>query len=127
MQTILKTLAKVIVGYDVILYHWLPDCLDVLKISGKRCIEFVHRTDTADSDKTVPTALVTHSAFLARYIHEATGHSCRVVDHPIAIDWFKPQPQKGQFVGAITSYYDTKGIDIFQAWALMKNRFKPPK
>jgi len=72
----------------------------------------------------VPTALVTHSAFLARYIHEATGRSCRVVDHPIAIDRFKPQPRKGQFVGAITSYYDTKGIDIFlQAWALMKNRF----
>ncbi|HNO75682.1 MAG TPA: glycosyltransferase family 4 protein [Nitrosomonas mobilis] len=120
-----KTLERVITEYNIILYHWLPDwCLDVLRRSGKRCIEFVHRTDTADSDKTVPTALVTHSAFLARYIHEASGRSCRVVDHPIAIDRFKPHRLKGQFVGAITSYYDTKGIDIFlQAWAEIKNRF----
>ena len=72
----------------------------------------------------MPTALVTHSAFLARYIHETSGRSCRVIDHPIAIDRFKPQPLKGRFVGAITSYYDTKGIDILlQAWALIKNRF----
>lgn len=120
-----KALERIIAAYDIILYHWLPDwCLDVLRSSGKRCIEFVHRTDTAESDKTVPTALVTHSAFLARYIHETTGRSCRVVDHPIAIDRFKPQPQKGKFVGAITSYYDTKGIDIFlQAWAEIKNQF----
>jgi len=120
-----KALARVIAEYDIVLYHWLPDwCLDVLRRSGKRCIEFVHRKDTAESDKTVPTALMTHSAFLASYIHEATGRFCRVVDHPIAIDRFKPQPQKGQFIGAITSYYDIKGIDVFlQAWAEIKNRF----
>lgn len=120
-----RVLASVIAEYDIILYHWLPEwCLDVLRSSGKRCIEFVHRTDTAESDKTVPTALVTHSAFLARYIYETTGRSCRVVDHPIAIDRFKPQLQKGKFVGAITSYYDTKGIDIFlKAWATLKNQF----
>lgn len=120
-----KALARIVANHDVILYHWLPDwCLDVLKRSGKRCIEFVHRTDTADSDKTVPTALVTHSAFLARFIHETSGRPCRVVDHPIAIDRFTPQTRKGRFVGAITSYYDTKGIDIFlQAWAQIKTRF----
>ncbi|WP_423454531.1 glycosyltransferase [Ottowia sp. VDI28] len=120
-----KALRRVVAEYDVILYHWLPDwCLDVLRDSGKRCIEFVHRTDTAESDKTVPTALVTHSAFLARYVHEACNRSCRVVDHPIAIDRFKPQPRQGRFVGAITSYYDTKGIDIFlNAWAQLKSRF----
>ncbi len=120
-----KTLGKVIASYDVILYHWLPDwCLDVLKASGKRCIEFVHRTDTAASDKSIPAALVTHSAFLARHLNEATGRSCRVVDHPIAIDKFKPHVQKGKYVGAITSYYDTKGIDIFlEAWAVLKERF----
>jgi glycosyltransferase involved in cell wall biosynthesis len=120
-----KKLERVIAEYDIILYHWLPDwCLDVLRRSGKPCIEFVHRTDTAESDKVVPTALVTHSAFLARYVCETFGRSCRVVDHPIAIDRFKPQPVKGKFVGAITSYYHTKGIDIFlQAWAYIKNRF----
>jgi glycosyltransferase involved in cell wall biosynthesis len=120
-----RELASVISEYDIILYHWLPEwCLDVLRSSGKRCIEFVHRTDTAESDKTVPTALVTHSAFLARYIYENTGRFCRVVDHPIAIDRFKPQSQKGKFVGAITSYYETKGIDIFlEAWAEIKSQF----
>ncbi|WP_292979563.1 glycosyltransferase family 4 protein [Nitrosomonas sp.] len=120
-----KALEAVVAEHDVILYHWLPEwCLDVLRRSGKRCIEFVHRTDTAESDKTVPVALVTHSAFLARYIYESTGRSCRVVDHPIAIDRFKPKPQKGRFVGAVTSYYDTKGIDVFlRAWAQIKSRF----
>ncbi len=120
-----KALERAISGYDVILYHWLPDwCLDVLRYSGKRCIEFVHRTDTAESDKTVPTTLVTHSAFLARYIYDVSGRSCRVVDHPIAVDRFKPQTQKRKFVGAITSYYDTKGIDVFlQAWAQIESRF----
>src|SRR3546814_8056906 len=37
---------------------------------------------------------------------------------------FKPLSQKGKFVGAITSYYDTKGIDIFlEAWAEIKSQF----
>ncbi len=120
-----KTLSTAIAQYDVILYHWLPDwCLDVLRRSGKNCIEFVHRTDTAESDKTVPMAVVTHSAFLARHLYETSGLPCRVVDHPIAIERFQPQPQSGKFVGAITSYYDTKGIDIFlRAWVLIESQF----
>jgi glycosyltransferase involved in cell wall biosynthesis len=120
-----KALERAIAGYDVILYHWLPDwCLDVLRRSGKRCIEFVHRTDTASSDKTVPAALITHSSYLARYLHETSGRPSRVVEHPIAVDRFRPLSTRGVHVGAITSYYDTKGIDVFlRAWALINDRF----
>lgn len=119
------TLERIIQKFDIILYHWLPDwCLEVLRKSGKRCIEFVHRTDTSESDKSLPMALVTHSAYLARYIFEASNRSCRVIDHAIAIDRFKPTTKKGKFVGAITSYYDTKGIDVLlKAWAQIKDSF----
>jgi glycosyltransferase involved in cell wall biosynthesis len=120
-----RTLEKAIAPFDVVLYHWLPDwALEVIRRSGKSAIEFVHRTDTSDSDKRVPTALVTHSAFLARFIHDTYGKPCRVVDHPIALDHFKPQPNLGPCIGAITSYYDTKGLDLFlRAWALLKHEF----
>lgn len=118
-------LERAIADYDVILYHWLPDwALKVIRKSNKSSIEFVHRTDTSESDKTVPTALVTHSAFLAKFVHEVYGKSCRVVDHPIALDRFVPQSTVGTCIGAITSYYGTKGIDIFlRAWALLKHEF----
>jgi glycosyltransferase involved in cell wall biosynthesis/peptidoglycan hydrolase CwlO-like protein len=120
-----RALVKAIADYDVILYHWLPDwALQVIRKSHKSSIEFVHRTDTSESDKTVPTALVTHSAFLAKFIHETYGKLCRVVDHPIALDQFVPQPELGPCVGAITSYYETKGIDtLLRAWALLKDEF----
>ncbi|SPK71353.1 protein of unknown function [Cupriavidus taiwanensis] len=120
-----QTLESSIAGYDVILYHWIPEwALDVVRRSNKKSIEFVHRTDTSDGDKTVPTALVTHSAFLARYVFETYGRFCRVVDHPIAVQRFVPQERLGSCVGAITSYYETKGIDIFlRAWALLKSEF----
>lgn len=120
-----RALEKAIAPFDVVLYHWLPDwALEVIRRSGKSAIEFVHRTDTSDSDKRVPTALVTHSAFLARFIHDTYGKPCRVVDHPIALDHFQPQPELGPCIGAITSYYDTKGLDLFlRAWALLKHEF----
>lgn len=120
-----RALEKAIAPFDVVLYHWLPDwALHVIRHAGKSAIEFVHRTDTSESDKSVPTALVTHSAFLARFVHDTYGKRCRVVDHPIALDRFQPQPKLGTCVGAITSYYDTKGIDVFlRAWALLKDEF----
>jgi len=118
-------LKKAIADYDVILYHWLPDwALEVIRKSHKRAIEFVHRTDTSESDKTVPVALVTHSTFLAKFIYETYARPCRVVDHPVALDQFVPQSELGPCIGAITSYYETKGIDIFlRAWALLMHEF----
>lgn len=120
-----RALEKAIAPFDVVLYHWLPDwALEVIHRSKKSAIEFVHRTDTSDSDKRVPTALVTHSAFLARFIHKTYDRRCRVVDHPIALDHFQPRPELGPCIGAITSYYDTKGLDLFlRAWALLKHEF----
>jgi glycosyltransferase involved in cell wall biosynthesis len=118
-------LEKAIRDFNVILYHWLPDwALEVIKRSKKISIEFVHRTDTSSSDKTIPTALVTHSTFLAKYIYDRYGRPCRVFDHPIPLDRFVPDENLGNCIGAITSYYEIKGIDIFlRACALLKEEF----
>lgn len=120
-----RALEKAIVGFDVILYHWLPEwALDVIKRSKKISIEFIHRVDTSNSDKTVPTILVTHSTFLANYIYDSYGRPCRVLDHPIPLDRFVPAEDLGNCIGAITSYYEIKGIDIFlRAWAILKEEF----
>lgn len=111
--------------FDVVLYHWLPEwAVGVLAKSNKPSIEFVHRTDTSDGDKSVPAAIVTHSAFLARHVREKYGRPCRVVEHPIALDRFSPRAKLGACIGAVTSYYETKGIDLFlRAWALLKDDF----
>jgi glycosyltransferase involved in cell wall biosynthesis len=120
-----RSLEKLLKNHDVILYHWLPDwAIQVIKKSNKKSIEFVHRTDTSESDKTAPNALVTHSSFLANFVHETYGRSCRVVDHAIALDRFVPTRELGICIGAISSYYETKGIDIFlKSWALLKDEF----
>ncbi|MDR5826165.1 glycosyltransferase [Caballeronia sp. LZ043] len=120
-----ETLSRALNGFDVVLYHWIPEwAVEVVKESNCTSIEFIHRIDTSECDKTVPTSLVTHSAFLARYIYENFGRFCRVIDHPIAIERFTPEKDAGGCVGAITSYYETKGIDIFlRAWAMLQSEF----
>ena len=120
-----RALEMIIRDYDVILYHWLPDwAIEVIKKSNIQSIEFIHRADTSDSDKTVPTALVTHSSFLANYIYDTYTRPCRVVEHAIALDHFVPVKELGRCIGAITSYYETKGIDIFlRSWSMIQNEY----
>jgi glycosyltransferase involved in cell wall biosynthesis len=118
-------LTQALQPFDVILYHYLPEwAVRVVAQSGKASLEFVHRTDTSDSDKQVPTGLVTHSAFLAEYIYQEFGRLSRVVDHPIDADRLTPPAEKGPYIGAVTSYYETKGIDLFlRAWAQLQDEF----
>lgn len=120
-----RSLRKALQEFDVILYHFIPGwAVEVVAESGKPSMEFVHRTDTSSSDKQVPTGLVTHSAFLSEFLYEEFGRTSRVVDHPIDTERFVPSDKEGKFVGAVTSYYKTKGIDIFlRAWAVLKDEF----
>jgi glycosyltransferase involved in cell wall biosynthesis len=120
-----QTLRTIIQQFDVILYHWLPEwAVDVIKECGKFRMEFVHRKDTCDNDKSVPAGIITHSAFLAKYVYEQYGRRCRVVEHPIDTSLFIPSNQTGKYIGAITSYFETKGIDLFlNAWSVIKDEF----
>ena len=120
-----RTLRKELQNFDVILYHFIPDwAVEVVAESGKPSIEFIHRTDTSRSDKQVPTGLVTHSAFLSEFLFDEFGRTSRVVDHPIDTDKFAPTEGLGKYIGAVTSYYNTKGIDLFlRAWAVLKDEF----
>ncbi len=120
-----SALRDIIRDYDVILYHWLPNwALDVIKESGKICIEFVHRIDTCDNDKSIPSGLLTHSKFLAEYVAKEYGNRCRIIEHPIDTALFVPSNRNGTYIGAITSYYDTKGIDIFlRAWSIIQQDY----
>jgi len=98
--------------------------VEVVAESGKLSMEFVHRTDTSSSDKQVPTGLVTHSAFLSEFLYDEFGRTSRVVDHPIDTERFTPSGKEGKFIGAVTSYYKTKGIDLFlRAWAVLQDEF----
>jgi len=120
-----RSLRKALHDFDVILYHFIPDwAVEVVAESGKPSLEFVHRTDTAGSNKQVPTGLITHSAFLSEFLYEEFGRTSRVVDHPIDTEKFTPSKKEGKFIGAVTSYYKTKGIDLFlRAWAVLKDEF----
>jgi len=120
-----EELSRALQAYDVILYQWLPDwAVQAVKASGKICLEFVHRIDTSENDKSVPDGIVTHSQFLADHIRRKYDLPCRVIDHPIDTTFFTPALHKGSHIGAITSYFKTKGIDLFlEAWATIQKDF----
>ncbi|MDR1523392.1 MAG: glycosyltransferase family 4 protein, partial [Endomicrobium sp.] len=120
-----EDLLKQLVNYSLIIYHWIPDyAVKAVAETKIPSIEFVHRTDTNDCDKSVPSAVVTHSKFLGEYIFSTSGVRCDIIDHPIDTDIFVPAESLGKYIGGITSYYDVKGIDVFiRAWAKIKDEF----
>jgi len=111
--------------YDVAVHHWnLPWAVQAIADSGIPNIEYVHRTDTADCDKTVPTSIAAHSPFLAEFITEQAGRKCHVVPYGLDPTRVTPPERLGKAVGAVTSYTDIKGLDVFlHAWAKIKHEF----
>lgn len=110
--------------YDLIIYHWVPAwAIEAISGAHKPAIEVVHRTDTSDSDKSVPTLIVTHSEFLAEFIRQQYKRDVLVIGQAIEVEKF-PESSLGPYIGAITSYYQTKGIDLFLiAWSKIYQRF----
>ena len=119
-----RELAAALGPFDAVIYHWLPDWgVAAVKESQKPCLEVVHRDDTADGDKTVPHVLVTHSGFLAEYLRSTFGRDAIVIPHGLEVERFPDSP-KGPYIGGLTSYYLTKGIDLFlEAWARIHGDF----
>lgn len=122
-------LLRTLFNYDVVLYHYVPDwALSAIKASMLPSIEFVHRTDTSESDKSVPTLIATHSEYLLDFIRKKYNVK-NVVFIPNAADTSKYKPIKNRLekktIGAVTSYFKTKGIDILiNAWSKVKPKYK---
>lgn len=113
-------------GYDVVVYHWPLDwAVKAIRDSGLPSIEFVHRTDTSDCDKTAPTRIVTHSQYVIRYIGEKYQRKSEYVPNVVDINRFFPdKSREKKVIGSITSYYDTKGVDIIlRAWAKIQSKY----
>jgi len=115
-------------NFDVISYHWPPDwAVQAVKTSGLPCVETVHRIDTAECDKSVPTKIIVHSEFLKDFIYKTYGLDSVVINNAIDVDSFPSSPQ-GNYIGGLTSYYDTKGIDLFLlAWSKINKEFPQEK
>jgi hypothetical protein len=92
--------------------------------SGLPCVEFVHRSDTCDNDKSVPTAIATHSTYLADEIRARFGRDCAFVSHPIDVKNYVAPEKLGTCIGAVTSYSSVKGLDLFiEAWAQIASEY----
>jgi len=119
------SLRRILGQFDLVLYHWLPNwAVQAIADTGLPCVEFVHRADTCDNDKTIPSVIVTHSQYLAEYVSKAFQRKCHLVEHPIDTSEFRPPERLGICIGAVTSYYKTKGLDIFlEAWARLQSDF----
>lgn len=111
--------------YDYILYHWIPAwAVYAVKLSGVPSVEFVHRIDTAECDKTVPKIILSHSQYICDYICETYGKKCMLVPNVVDTDYYLPCRKNSNIIGAVTSYYDTKGVDILiEAWSKIERDF----
>lgn len=104
---------KVIRKYDIVIYHWLPDfAVQAIKLSKIPAIEYLHRRDTDNNDKTVPVNIVTHSPFLINHCNIKFGKSCEMLEHPININKFIPTQSTEKYIGCFCTYNPIKGLDI---------------
>lgn len=118
-----EELLEALRGFDVILYHWPPPwAVRAIGRSRIPAVEYVHRTDTSECDKAVPTRVVTHSPFLAAYVSATYQRPCAVVPLMVDVERF-PEAPTGDAVGGMTTYWETKRLDLFlRAWAQVEAR-----
>lgn len=120
-------LVEALQHYDAVIYHWPYDwAVKAIRDSGVPSIEFVHRIDTSECDKSVPTKVVTHSDYIADYLKKEFGIGVSVIPNVVDTIRFKPSQNKvrSNTIGLITSYYKTKGIDIFlNAWSRIRDKY----
>ena len=125
-----KKLLSELLNYDICIYHYIPDwAVMAVKHSNIKSIEFVHRVDTAESDKTVPTEIASHSQYVLDYIDKNNKNHTKLnyVANGIDMNEYTPMKNrnKNKYIGAVTSYYYTKGIDILiKAWNRVDKNLK---
>lgn len=117
-------LARLLRPFDIVIYHWLPSwAQESVRRADRPCIEVVHRDDTADNDKTIPDLVITHSQYLADFLWRDYSLKAEVIPHAVDVARYPLEPS-GSCVGAITSYYKNKGIDLLiEAWAKLERQF----
>ena len=104
-------LTEALLPYDVIEYHWPPAwAVEAIRQANRPSVEVVHRIDTSECDKSVPTVLVTHSRYLAGFLRDRYARDAVVIPYAIDLDKFQSVSNKGPYIGALTSYYQTKGM-----------------
>jgi glycosyltransferase involved in cell wall biosynthesis len=116
--------------YDVCIYHFIPEwAVKAVKMSNIFSIEFVHRTDTSECDKMVPTLIASHSQYVLDYINKDTNRHSELFYVPNGIDTERFIPVENRtsnkYIGAVTSYFTTKGIDVLiKAWQKVDKKYK---
>lgn len=122
-----EKLVEELQNFDAIIYHWPYDwAVKAIRDSGVPSIEFVHRIDTSECDKSVPTKVVTHSNYIADFINREFGIVTSVIPNVVDTTRFNlsHNKEKSNTIGLITSYYKTKGIDIFlNAWSRICDKY----
>lgn len=114
-------LTELLKQYAGVIYHWLPNwAVQAIHDAGVPSVEFVHRTDTAECDKTIPTRVASHSQYVCDYIKKHDKRECIVVNNAVDTEFYVPTTQeKPHIIGAVTSYTNIKGVDILiRGWAL---------
>lgn len=114
-------------NYNVIIYHWLPKwAIHAVKLSNIPSIEYVHRRDTDDNDKSVPMFLISHSPFMINHCVTKFYKNTLLLEHPIDTTKFSPNDSiKSEYIGCVCTYNPIKGIDILiNALALLNKHFK---
>lgn len=117
--------------YGVVEYHWLfAPFVEAVRDSGLPCVEVVHRTDTAECDKSVPHVLVAHSEFLAHYVDDQCGREVAVIPNAIDVESFPDvtaqSPHETLVIGGITKYDPSKGMDLLlRAWGMIQHEVAP--
>ncbi|HUL43496.1 MAG TPA: glycosyltransferase [Bacteroidota bacterium] len=121
-----EELRKRLNEFDVVLYHWPLDwAVAAIKDSGLPSVEYVHRKDTAECDKSAASVVITHSRYLADFLKEKFRVDARVTNNVVDLKKFYPAETPGSAIGSVTSYFDTKGIDVFiRALAYVGRRFR---
>jgi len=105
---------QIINQYDLVIYHWIPEfALHAIKSSGLPSIEYIHRRDTDDNNKSVPTNIVTHSPFMINHCAIKFNRKAILLEHPIDVNKFQPDSNiKREYIGCVCTYTPSKGIDI---------------
>lgn len=95
-------------GFDRIIYHWLPSwAVEVVKRSKIPSVEYLHRMDTAENDKSVPEYVLTHSKYIFDWLGDAV-----YVPYPVDTKRYSQVEGSRDQIGGHSAYTSIKGIDV---------------
>lgn len=105
---------QVLNQYNLIIYHWVPEfALHAIKLSGIPSIEYLHRRDTDDNNKLIPTNIVTHSPFMINHCVTKFNKKAILLEHPIDTRKFQADTSiSKEYIGCVCTYTSSKGMDI---------------